>query len=293
LKGILLAGGLGTRLYPLTSLFSKQLQPIYDKPMIYYPLTTLLLAGVREVLVITAAIEAPSFKRLLRDGSQWGISITYAEQAAPRGIAEALIIGAEFIDGRSSMLMLGDNFVYGRLDFLRTATRAHQADQATVFAYPVSNPSDYGVVEFDAAGAAISLEEKPSKPRSNWAVPGMYIYGPDAPERASKLGASARGELEITDLNRQYLSEGKLRVAQMGRGIAWLDTGSAENLLHASNFVHAVQSRQGLIIGSPEEAAWRMGYMDDAHFLRCIEAQPECSYRAHLERALAESAERL
>lgn len=288
LKGILLAGGKGTRLYPLTSVTSKHLQPIYNKPMIYYPLTTLLLAGVREVLIISSAADTPRFEALLGDGRDWGIRLEYCVQAEPCGIADALILGEPFIGHESVFLMLGDTFLYGRLDFLRAAIAQNGAD-ATVFAYQVTNPVAYGVVEFGADGLVRSLEEKPAQPKSNWAVPGLYIYGPGVAERAKQLSPSTRGELEITDLNRMYLTEGRLRVVAMGRGIAWLDTGTPENLLEASSFVHSIEARQGLFVGSPEEAAYRMGFLDRAGILACAaKAPPASDYRKWLTRIAEE-----
>ena len=286
-KGILLAGGRGTRLYPMTSIVSKQLQPIYNKPMVYYPLTTLMVAGVREVLVISTPDDLPKFRQLLGDGSAWGMRIDYAEQVEPRGIAEALVIAEPFLAGARSMLMLGDNLIYGRLDFLRTAM-ATAGDGATVFAYQVSNPSDYGVVEFDADFSVLSLEEKPARPRSSWAVPGIYLYPSDAPARAAALTPSARGELEITDLNRSYLADGRLRAQPMGRGIAWLDTGTPEQLLAAGSFVAAIEQRQGLLVGSPEEVAFRAGFVTHAGFRAAVERLPQSSYRATLERVVQE-----
>lgn len=287
MKGILLAGGRGTRLYPLNVVMSKQLQPIYNKPMIYYPLTTMILAGVRDVLVVSSPEALPHYERLLGDGSRWGLSISFAVQPSPRGIVEALIIGEHHIAGSDCVLMLGDNLIHGRYDFLRRAIREHDGG-ATIFAYQVADPSAYGVVELGADGHVRSLEEKPAQPRSTWAVPGMYLYGPDVGERAKALDPSARGELEITDLNRTYLEEGRLRARPMGRGTAWFDTGTPENLLAAGTFVHAVESRQGLIIGCPEEAAFRMGYMTEPMLASCIQDIPPCGYRAYLQRVLEE-----
>src|SRR5688572_1678465 len=237
-KAILLAGGRGTRLYPLTAILSKQLVPLYNKPMIYYPLTTIMVAGIADILIITTADDLPRFRALLGDGTQWGIRLSYAVQEQPRGIAEALVIGAEFAGDESIMLMLGDNIIYGRLDFLRAAM-SRNGEGATIFAHRVADPSQYGVVEFDASFRAISLEEKPAVPRSPWAVPGIYLYGPGVAARARALRPSARGELEITDLNRVYLEEGNLMTWPMGRGIAWFDTGTPQSLLTASNFVEA------------------------------------------------------
>lgn len=286
-KGILLAGGRGTRLYPMTSIVSKQLQPIYNKPMVYYPLTTLIVAGIREVLIISTPEDIPRFQQLLGDGSAWGMRLEYAVQSEPKGIAEALVIAAPFVGEARSMLMLGDNLIYGRLDFLREAM-GHTDESATVFAYQVSNPSEYGVVEFDADFSVLCIEEKPKQPRSNWAVPGIYLYPPDAAARARALKPSPRGELEITDLNRAYLAEGRLRAQPMGRGIAWLDTGTPENLLSASSFVAAIEQRQGLLVGSPEEAAYRAGFLSIAGFRRAVEALPSSNYRSILERVVHE-----
>ncbi|HSS01137.1 MAG TPA: glucose-1-phosphate thymidylyltransferase RfbA [Kofleriaceae bacterium] len=285
MKGILLAGGSGTRLYPLTTIVSKQLQPVFDKPMIYYPLTSLILAGLRDILIITTEVDSPIFQRLLGDGTQWGLRIEYAAQARPRGIAEALLIGEAFVGDSACFLMLGDNLIYGRLDFLRTAI-ADLRDDATIFAYEVADPSASGVVEFDDRGRAITLEEKPAVPRSSWAVPGIYLYPGGAAGRARRLAPSPRGELEITDLNRSYLADGRLRVVPMGRGIAWLDTGTAQGLLEASNFVETLQARQGLLIGSPDEAAMRAGFISPAQLARRLATLPDCPYRSHLARVV-------
>ena len=286
-KGILLAGGRGTRLHPLTLVASKQLQPIYNKPMIYYPLTTLLVAGVRDILIISSPEDLPRFESLLGDGSAWGIRLSYAMQQEPRGIAEALIIGADFVGDDSVFLMLGDNLIYGRFDFLREAI-ATNSDGATVFAYRVADPEAYGVVEFDQDFKALSLEEKPAHPRSDWAVPGLYLYGPGAATMACQVTPSARGELEITTLNRMYLEQGRLRAVPMGRGIAWLDTGSPKNLLDAANFVHSLETRQGLFVGSPEEAAYRMGYLSLDGLRACVAATPPSDYRTFLQRVTDE-----
>ncbi len=290
MRGILLAGGKGTRLYPLTEVASKQLQPIYNKPMIYYPLTTMLVSGISEVLIISSPEDTPRFEALLGDGSRWGIRLSYAVQDAPKGISEALIIGEEFIGDDSVFLMLGDNFIYGRLDFLRRAMAAN-GDGATIFGYRVSDPERYGVVEFDAEYRALSLEEKPKQPKSDWAVPGLYVYGPGVAEKARNQTPSARGELEITDLNRDYLNAGKLRAMPMGRGIAWLDTGTPESLLEASEFVHSIEARQGLFIGSPEEAAYRMGYLSPRKLAEYIETLPDSSYRDFLQQVKDEKAD--
>jgi glucose-1-phosphate thymidylyltransferase len=282
-KAILLAGGRGTRLYPLTAILSKQLVPLYNKPMIYYPLTTIMVAGIADILLITTGDDVGRFRSLLGDGSQWGIRLSYAVQEQPRGIAEALVIGAEFVGDDPVMLMLGDNVIYGRLDFLRAAIEKN-GDGATIFAHRVADPSRYGVVEFDAGFRAISLEEKPARPRSHWAVPGIYLYAPGVAARARALRPSARGELEITDLNRVYLDEGILAARPMGRGIAWFDTGTPESLLAASNFVEAIESRQGLVIGSPEEVAYRMGFLTRDALRRTLERLPASGYREYIER---------
>lgn len=287
IKGILLAGGRGTRLYPLSAIVSKQLQPIYNKPVIYYSLTTVMVAGVRDILLISTPEDIPRFRTLMGDGTQWGIRIEYAVQKKARGIAEALVIGSQFIGDDSTLLMLGDNFIYGRLDFLREAV-AQNGDGATIFAYQVSNPEDYGVVEFDDDLRATSLVEKPASSKTNWAVPGMYIYGPGAAARAETLRPSARGELEITDLNKLYLQEGRLRARPMGRGIAWLDTGTTDNLLNAANFVQAVETRQGLIIGCPEEAAFRMGFITAEQLQKSLRRLPASPYRTYVERIVDE-----
>ena len=283
MKGIILAGGKGTRLYPITMAASKQILPVYDKPMVYYPLSCLMLASIREVLVISTPADLPGFRRLLGDGSQWGMKFAYVEQSEPRGLADAFRVGAEFIGGDSACLILGDNIFYGHglAEILRVG--ATTTDGATIFAYPVRDPERYGVVEFDAAGKAIDIEEKPKKPRSNFAVPGVYFYDKEVVEIARNLKPSPRGELEITDLNRVYLSRGKLRVAQLGRGIAWLDAGTHESLLQAANFVQAVQDRQGLMICCPEEIAYRLGFIDAAQLQRLARAIPN-AYGDYLQR---------
>ncbi|GAB5466622.1 MAG: glucose-1-phosphate thymidylyltransferase RfbA [Candidatus Kapaibacteriales bacterium] len=281
-KGIILAGGVGTRLYPLTSLYSKQLVAVYDKPMVYYPLSILILAGIREILIISDEKTLPSYKKLFGDGSQYGLDIEYALQDKPRGIAEAMIIGEGFSGEKDTVLILGDNIFYGTLSFLRNAVAENKG--ATVFGYYVNDPKSYGVVEFDKEGKAISLEEKPSKPKSNYAIPGLYVYDNTAAERAKNLKPSPRGELEITDLNKAYMSEGKLRVEMMNRGIAWLDSGTPDSLLDSSNFIASVEKRQGLKIGCIEEVALRMGMIDKEGFNRLIQNLPNCYYREYLER---------
>jgi glucose-1-phosphate thymidylyltransferase len=281
MRGIILAGGTGSRLHPITHAVSKQLMPVYDKPMVYYPLSTLMLAGIRDVLVITTPHEAEQFHRLLGDGSRLGISITYAVQPSPDGLAQAFLIGADHIGDDQVGLVLGDNIFYGA--GLGTRLRRFaDLDGAAVFGYRVADPTSYGVVEFDESFRAVSLEEKPAQPRSPYAVPGLYFYGTDVVDKAGSLAPSARGELEITDLNRLYLEEGRLQVEVLPRGSAWLDTGTFDDLNDASNFVRAIEARQGTKIGAPEEVAWRMGYLSDDGLRACAEPLVKSGYGSYL-----------
>lgn len=284
MKGIILAGGRGTRLHPLTLTISKQLLPVYDKPMIYYPLAMLMLAGIRNILVISTPEDLPLFRNLLGDGSQWGLHFSYAEQDQPRGLADAFRVGASFLGAESVCLILGDNIFFGHKlpEILQNAAKLNEG--ALIFAYPVRDPERYGVIEFDAEEKALSIEEKPIKPRSNYAIPGIYFYDSQVVEMAAKLKPSARGELEITDLNQLYLERGQLRVEVLGRGYAWLDAGTHESLLQASTFIQAVEDRQGMMISCPEEIAFRMGYID-RHQLKELAARlKNNAYGQYLER---------
>jgi glucose-1-phosphate thymidylyltransferase len=279
-KGIVLAGGAGTRLHPLTLVASKQLQPVYDKPMVYYPLSTLMLAGLREILLISTPHDVPRFEALLGDGSQWGVSISYAVQTAPRGIADALLIGEDFIAGDTVTLVLGDNIFYGRIGFDEILADFRQG--AIIFGYPVQDPERYGIVEFGQDGRVISLEEKPAHPRSNLAVPGVYVYDADAVGIVKELKPSPRGELEITDLNLVYLERGALSAVRLGRGVAWLDSGTHESLLESANFIATIERRQGLKIACLEEVAFRQGFIDAEGLEAAAAAMPPSPYRAYV-----------
>ncbi|MGN6209321.1 glucose-1-phosphate thymidylyltransferase RfbA [Asticcacaulis sp.] len=286
MKGIILAGGSGSRLYPMTLGVSKQMMPIYDKPMIYYPLSTLMMSGIRDILIISTPHDLPQFQKLLGTGEQWGIQLSYAEQPAPEGLAQAYIIGADFVDGQPSCLILGDNIYYGPSlsGFLEEA--AAITSGASVFAYQVSDPERYGVIEFDANFQAVSIEEKPVKPRSNWAVTGLYFYDHQVIDIAANLKPSVRGELEITDINRTYLERGELRVKPIGRGYAWLDTGTPDSLLDAADFVRVLEKRQGMKIACPEEVAWRRGYIDNAQLAALITRLDRSDYGRYLQKLI-------
>ena len=288
MKGIVLAGGAGTRLYPATQVVSKQLLPVYDKPMVYYPLTTLMLAGIRDILVISTPQDTPRFEALLGDGKRWGIRLRYEVQPKPGGIAQAFLVGREFIGNDRVALVLGDNIFHGHdlTELLKRATARSRG--ATVFAYPVNDPGRYGVVEFDAKGQAVSIEEKPDRPKSRYAVTGLYFYDGRVAEIAGKLKPSARGELEITDLNRVYLERGELEVVPMGRGMAWLDTGTHEALLEAAHFIGTIERRQGLKVACPEEIAWRMGFIDAAQLEALAKPLESSGYGEYLRRVLTD-----
>lgn len=285
-KGIILAGGSGTRLYPLTAMFSKQLQPVYDKPMIYYPLATLMLAGIRDILIISTPVDTPNFEKLLGSGEKWGVRISYKVQPEPKGIAQAFVYGKEFIGSDQVCLILGDNLFYGKLNFLRNALE-HNAG-GTIFGYQVNDPERYGVVEFGANKRVISIEEKPKKPKSNYAVPGLYVYASDVVQISENLQPSPRGELEITDVNNTYLAQERLSVEIMGRGIAWLDTGTPKSLLEASMFIHTIEERQGYKIACLEEIALQQKFITNDGFMRTMERLPKSPYKDYCLRIFEE-----
>jgi glucose-1-phosphate thymidylyltransferase len=287
-RGIILAGGTGSRLAPLTAAVSKQLMPVYDKPMIYYPLSTLMLAGIREVLIITTPADHSAFERLLGDGSAWGMSIAYAIQPSPDGLAQAFLIGADFLEDRPAALVLGDNLFHGHDLVPQLQASNGPSSGATVFAYPVRDPERYGVVEFDGQGRVISLEEKPVRPKSRYAVTGLYFYDNSVVERARQVQPSSRGELEITDLNQLYLEEGLLKVELMGRGMAWLDTGTPDSLHEAASYIRTLEHRQGLKVGCPEEVAWRLGWIDDGQLDQLAQPLKKSGYGSYLLQLIGE-----
>ncbi len=288
MKGIVLAGGAGSRLHPITLVASKQLQPVYDKPMIYYPLSTLMLAGIREILLISSPEDTPRFRELLGDGESWGLRISYGVQPRPEGIAQAFLIGESFVAGDPVTLILGDNILYGRIRLDEHV--AAMREGALIFGYPVRDPHRYGVVELGPDGKVVSIEEKPARPRTNLAVPGIYLYDDQVVDIVRSLKPSARGELEITDVNLAYLAQGQLRAERLGRGIAWLDTGTQESLLEAANFIATIERRQGLKIACPEEIAYRRGFIDRRALRTLVEGMPSSPYRSYLEGVLAEDA---
>ncbi len=283
-KGIILAGGSGSRLYPMTAIFSKQLQVIYDKPMIYYPLATLMLVGIRDILIISTPQDIPNYQKLLKNGSQWGISLSYRVQEQPRGIAEAFILGEEFIGDGQVCLILGDNIFYGKLDFLRNAISSNEG--GTIFGYHVNNPKDYGVVEFDSNWNVISIEEKPEIPKSNYAIPGLYIFDREVSSVAKRIKPSKRGELEITEVQNAYLQENRLKVELIGRGVAWLDTGTPENLIEAGSFIHSIEKRQGYKVACLEEIALNKGFITRDDYIKIVNQLPKCSYKEYCLRVV-------
>jgi len=283
-KGIILAGGSGTRLYPMTAIFSKQLQVIYDKPMIYYPLAILMLVGIKDVLIISTPQDTPNFEKLLGDGQNWGINLQYIVQNEPKGIAEAFVYGEEFIGEDQVLLILGDNLFYGKLDFLRNAIKNNIG--GTVFGYRVNNPTDYGVVEFNEKNEVVSIEEKPKKPKSKYAIPGLYVFSNDVADISKNMKPSERGELEITDVQKEYLKRDSLKVELIGRGVAWLDTGTPENLIEAGEFIHSIEKRQGLKIACLEEIAYNQGFISREKYIEVVNNLPNCSYKDYCQNIL-------